>query len=114
MGNRTMITTWAYAAEQLKLKIASPFKIITKDNQWIEFLLLVEDFGSVKGTLIGDINHSAQNSKIATEFGYYFSALNPENYSLYNENLFIDTLNDWGYFGAPENKPSWYTGKPWS
>jgi hypothetical protein len=32
----------------------------------------------------------------------------------YNRQLFIDTLNDWGWFGEKGAEPPWYTGKPWS
>jgi hypothetical protein len=48
----------------------------------------------------------------AEQFGYYCSALNPLSYANYERDSFIETLNDWGYYGADSKKPKWYTGTP--
>jgi hypothetical protein len=34
-------------------------------------------------------------------------------YLRYDRELFIDTLNDWGWCGEGD-PPSWYTGEPWT
>ena len=44
--------------------------------------------------------------------GLYPSLLG-ESYRAYDRELFIDTLNDWGWYGGGD-PPSWYTGRPWS
>ena len=31
-----------------------------------------------------------------------------------NMERFIDTLNDWGWFGDKSSRPEWYTGAPWT
>ena len=49
----------------------------------------------------------------AKQAGYYYSSLSAEVYSHYDRAEFIDTLNDWQYFGLPEHKPLWYSGIPW-
>ena len=49
---------------------------------------------------------------IRSRLGYYGSNLFPP-YRIYDRQLFVDTLNDWGWFGRPGEEPPWYTGKPW-
>jgi hypothetical protein len=41
-----------------------------------------------------------------------FSQLSPW-YLRYDRALFVDTLNDWGWFGEGP-LPSWYSGEPWT
>jgi hypothetical protein len=41
---------------------------------------------------------------------YYFSAVNRDSYSKYNRESFIETLEDWGYYGEKASKPEWYNG----
>ena len=54
-----------------------------------------------------------RSCNIPEENGYYCSALNFEHYKNYDRQYFIDTLNDWGYFGDASKKPHWYTGQSW-
>jgi hypothetical protein len=42
----------------------------------------------------------------------YFSQLGP-SYLKYERALFVDTLNDWEWFGTG-SPPPWYTGEPWT
>jgi hypothetical protein len=78
------------------------------------FIAWVKDFGSRQGTLVTTDAHESGSPEAAEEGGYYWSALYPESYSSYERNEFIDMLNDWGWFGSDEKKPSWYSGKSWS
>ena len=50
---------------------------------------------------------------IASEAGLYVSRLS-EAYAGYDEDLFMETLNDWGWFSEERLAPDWYTGNPWS
>jgi hypothetical protein len=36
------------------------------------------------------------------------------DYRRFDETLFRETLDDWGWFGPEAARPSWYTGQPWS
>ncbi len=47
---------------------------------------------------------------VAKAESLYFSSLNPDVYGTFDRDLFIETLNDWGWFGAESNQPAWYTG----
>ena len=50
---------------------------------------------------------------MADETDYAQSALNPDSYEPYRRELYIDTLNDWGWFGPSTAEPSWFTGAYW-
>lgn len=108
-----VLNSWRQASSDLNIKIQTPFVLTTEDNRRIEFELLVEDFGCCNGTIVMSIDNLAE-FEIAKKYEYYCSALNPEVYASYDRQLFIDTLNDWGYFGVNSEMPDWYTGQPWS
>lgn len=69
------------------------------------------DFGGPKGTVVG--NRDSGLGDIRKRLGYYASNLFPA-YQTYARQYFIDTLNDWGWFGEPGKEPPRYTGKPGS
>jgi hypothetical protein len=112
MSNDNLINSWRQASDDLQIKIQIPF-ILTTDNLKIKFELLVENFGSKLGTVILSIDNMVEIDT-PEKYGYYCSAINPDNYSIYNRQFFIDTLNDWGYFGDKSKTPEWYTGQPWT
>jgi hypothetical protein len=37
-----------------------------------------------------------------------------DSYATFDRKLFIETLNDWGWFAQDRAAPHWYTGRPWS
>ena len=77
----------------------------------IEFPVRISNFGREKGTIILDMADHEDLSKITGESGYYCSCLNTEVYSEYDREVFVDTLEDWGYFGSIRDRPAWYKGK---
>jgi hypothetical protein len=108
MSFEKVILAWRQAADDLQIKIQSPFVLTTTDNRNIEYELLIENFGGKLGTLIFSTDNMTEFDS-AEQFGYYCSALNPDSYSTYDKANFIDTLNDWGYYGDTLNKPNWYS-----
>jgi hypothetical protein len=107
------IDSWKVAANDLNIKIHTQFVIKLSGTQEFKCPVFIEHFGSKLGTVIFSINDRF-DFKTLKESEYYYSALNPSSYSTYNRELFIDTLNDWGFFGDQSDKPEWYTGEPWS
>lgn len=103
------IKAWQLAATDLGISVKAPMILRTKENENIRFEILIENFGSVKGTLITSID-DLKNINIPSNYGFYCSALNLKSYSIYNRLHFIDTLNDWSYFGEKTLTPSWYNG----
>lgn len=102
------------AASRLGIAFVPMFVFKPHDGEAIETLGLVSEFGSKQGTLIfSESNRPSleQFSAIKTA-GYFYSILFP-SYTQYDQSLFVDTLNDWGYFGNEAKRPSWFTGKTW-
>jgi len=99
---------WIEASTDLGLKVITPFSIELHDNEAREFIALIEDFGSSKGTLVclpeewDDLGYAC----LAEEHEYYCSGLY-KTYEHYKRESFIETLVDWGWFGDHERKPSW-------
>ncbi len=112
MNFDNLINAWRDASKDLKIRIQSPFILITEDNRKLEFEMLIVGFGQRNGTIIFSADDMTYFN-IPEKYGYYCSALNPASYATYDRQLFIDTLDDWGYFGDPLNKPDWYSGKVW-
>lgn len=40
--------------------------------------------------------------------------MNEGAYADYDREVFVDTLNDWGWFGDAQRAPAWFTGRPWT
>ena len=77
---------------------------------------MLRDFGNARGTIIcssiGPVPDDVWDA--AQEAGFYISALNPSVYESYSRATFMETLDDWGYFGDPSQRPEWFTGHPWT
>jgi len=99
------IQAWKEAAVDLGIEIDTPFYL-----RGDKFPLFVRYFGSEIGTIVLQMEDiDSADNLIPNE--YYRSRLNPEFYSKYERELFIDTLEDWGWFGPEVKRPSWYMGK---
>ena len=84
-------------------------------REQFDCVALIEQFGSVNGTLAlarHDVSDGVR--ELAASRGMYFSLLDEAAYATYDRELFIDTLNDWGWFGELSKSPSWYTGRAWT
>jgi hypothetical protein len=102
---------WIQAAADLKIRVVAPFTLATIDGKSMLFEAHILDFGGPKGLIVG--NEESEFGGARKACGYYYSNLY-SGYRRYDRQLFIDTLNDWGWFGGKGVEPTWYTGKPWS
>jgi hypothetical protein len=102
---------WLQAAADLGIRVTAPFAVRVSADDAVIYEAHVEDFGGPTGTVIGSLDDELRDCR-ATQ-GYYCSNLTV-SYRTYRRQQFIDTLNDWGWFGPAELRPTWYTGKPWS
>ena len=109
-NNKSLINAWKKASKDLNIEIETPFFLQT-DKGLIKYDLLVKSFGNENGTLIITIDDMGEFNT-AEKYGFYCSALSTY-YNRYDRDLYIETLNDWGYFGLLEKKPNWYTGQFW-
>jgi|SRR5579864_6194548 len=104
---------WAQAAADLGIRVTTPFTLIDNTGKPTLFEAHIPDFGGPKGAVVGNKESDDEHSELRKRHGYFSSNLY-ESYRRYDRELFIDTLNDWGWFGEKGKEPSWYTGKPWS
>ena len=99
-------------------KLGFSYESYCSEDREIEFdgaLGKILYFGSKKGTVVFHRNSKPKTSEIEKlQKEKYFFSVFYDSYSSYEENLYMDTLNDLGYFGRPEGKPIWYTGQQWS
>ena len=93
---------WSQAAADLGIRVIAPFTLIAGDKA-LNFEAFVPDFGSTEGAVV-------MSEVSERKLDRWCSILYP-SYRQYERARFIDTLNDWGWFGAGK-APDWFTG--WS
>jgi hypothetical protein len=104
---------WLEAAKDLGIRVVAPFTLEVAPGEATMFEAHILDFGGPKGAVVGILEDDPPWKDIRKRDGYYGSNLGP-HYRQYKRQLFIDTLNDWQWFGESQGQPAWYTGKPWS
>jgi hypothetical protein len=110
-----MAEAWISAAKDLGIEVACPYDLDSQGRTY-QYVVLIKYFGSPKGTLVFPLAYRLDEAAVehGAQKGYFVSSLNEESYGRYDRQLFIDTLNDWGYFGEESERPQWYTGEPWT
>ena len=111
--DREVADAWKEAATDLDFKFQTPFEFTTSEGEPHRFIGLVSQFGSAKGTVIGLVDQFEIRPEELERLGYYLSFLHPGSYRHYSSEKFIATLDDWGWCGPTEERPAWYSGKPW-
>jgi len=92
----------------LEFEFEPAFVLLISNGTAVATLGLVREFGSRSGTLLfaeSSVPSDAEQAEIRS-LGYFISLLFP-TYFEYDEELFKDTLNDWGYFGHESRRPGW-------
>jgi hypothetical protein len=92
--------------------VIAPFDIAIESGETVTYEAFIPDFGGPAGTVIGVLDDPVPDP-IRAKRGYYYSNLAP-SYRQYRRDLFIETLNDWQWFGDAQRTPHWYSGKPCS
>jgi hypothetical protein len=109
---------WKQAGKELEINVVAPFFIKDKEGNSYLYAAFVPDFGCSVGALVlaadpPDFYVDPRLISCAKDQGYWHSIVNSEIYSVFNRTAFIETLDDWQYFGNEKNRPSWYSGKSW-
>jgi len=104
-----MARAWRAAARDLQVRFESPYAMEYKGTvYWCSGWL--PDFGGPLGAIIAGLETAEEIFDVADALGYFASGLNPLYYECYDRESFIETLNDWGWFGDPANAPTWFVG----
>jgi hypothetical protein len=105
---------WIDASRDLGIRYFYPFTFTIKDGRSVTTTGgWLPDFGSPHGTLLGTRFDPDWVSDMEEQTDYYLSGLNPLHYEPYRREVYIETLNDWGWFGAGA-PPSWFSGQVYS
>lgn len=102
LKDNKFLIAWQKAANDLNLNI----QIKNTDAT-----IYIKDFGSPNGMIITRIGCEINPTEI--EDKELFHSFLGDSYEVYERKLFVDTLNDWGYFGEISKSPDWYDGKHW-
>jgi hypothetical protein len=114
MPLESLSKAWQTAGLELGIRVTAPALVAGSNGEHIECAALVADFGSAEGTAAFPLSrqHSVSGSLSAANL-WAVSFLDDDSYSEFDRDLFIATLDDWGWSGTGD-PPSWYTGPPWS
>ena len=105
-----VVAVWKAAAVDLEIQFISQYVAQSTSGLRHEYLGLVQKFGGPIGTLVRVLGEPSEKSPDPTGDGYYWSILG-QGYAQYERQLFIDTLDDWQFFGPETERPGWYSGK---
>jgi hypothetical protein len=108
-----IMNAWRNAAEELGIRVEIPFTLTANNGETISYEAHVVDFGGPNGTVFGTLQDESRFTQRRRDAGYFASDIGP-SYRTYNRQLFIDTLDDWKWFGGKGQEPPWYSGKNWS
>jgi len=111
-----VVDAWKKAAIDLEVRVTAPFTLIHENGEEV-YEALIHDFGGPKGMVAGKMDrygrYKGDPVESRRQAGYCVSNLS-DSYRKYDRKFFQETLDDWQWFGNPDQRPSWYTGKPWA
>lgn len=113
MGNPAA-EAWLEASRDLGIRYVHPFTVTTSDGRELTTTGgYLPDFGGPLGTVLLTRFDPEELCELFDEAieerGYYSSGLNPNCYEPYRRDVYIEALDDWGWFGK-EPPPAWFTG----
>jgi hypothetical protein len=107
-----VVAAWHEAAADLGFRFSSPFLATARDGQQFEALALVHEFGGSIGTLISTEPSADLYPAVGEAYGV--SYLDYRGYARYKRDVWIEMLDDWGFWGEPARAPAWYAPGPHS
>jgi hypothetical protein len=112
MSTAKIVAAFNEAAARLNFEFDRGFSITLHDELLVRPVGLLPHFGSPRGAVIFAESQriDASHLRELKGMGFFVSVLF-ESYEAFNQTHFMDTLNDWGYFGPSGLVPTWYSGK---
>jgi len=102
---------WRIAADALSIRVEVPYLLKTSDGEELLCAAQLPDFGGPKGMVFSLLDHlthlGGKVGSAAKSRGLYYSIINPAIYDHYDEEIFIEALTDWGFFGSKDDWPIW-------
>ena len=98
---------WQLASKDLGIEVVAPYRLMLKCGVAVEATLLVRDFGASRGMLL---SITYEQFRVVTDElvaeGYGYSVFSGKDLS-YDQTYFVEILNDWGWTGPENRRPSW-------
>ena len=104
-----LVEAWRTAAAELGISVVAPVEIGGETC-----VALLRDFGSPAGAVVVEVDGLRAEAATASAeaAGYFVSAMTAAAYERFDRELFVTTLDDWGWFGSGD-APPWYSGRAW-
>lgn len=107
-----MAQAWRDASRDLGIRVEHPFVFQSRSGvTGTTSGVFLPDFGSPNGTLLLCRFDPEWLDEAADDTDYFQSVLNPHHYEPYDRETYIEALNDWGWFGDPDETPCWFQGR---
>lgn len=108
MSADPITSAFIQAAGELGFSFEPEFSVALQDGSVIQSLGFVPHFGSKLGTLLFSESQcpSMREGEELQGRGYFYSVLF-ECFYVFDEELFKETLDDWGFFGNEQERPRW-------
>ena len=102
------IEAWIEAARIMGFTFVSPYRLAGSVQEFY-FDGFLPQFGSPKGmviTITSDFKVSrAEEQRAANQCGLFYSIVNEEVYQIYDRNVFLEALRDWGWHSTESKIP---------
>lgn len=100
---------WIQAASDLGLEIHVPYSVRLPSGVSVDARVHLQNFGGINGMLVvSDYSSISMLFDEITSQGYGFSVLDdPLPSEVYDREVFIEMLVDWGWSGTSAERPSW-------
>ncbi|HEY2589849.1 MAG TPA: hypothetical protein VGI81_29160 [Tepidisphaeraceae bacterium] len=106
-----MAQAWLEAAGDLGIRVVHPFSFTNRLGVRATTVgVHLPDFGAPAGTLLTCRFDPDDIDEAADETDFFQAALSPHWYEPYRREIFVDALNDLGWFGPADATPPWFRG----
>jgi hypothetical protein len=106
--NRELIQAWRDAAADLGVRLFAPCQWANTSGGYVTLEAYLPDFGGKNGLYLTDIERDGTE-----ELPTNLSKLG-DSYRSFDRRHFMETLDDWGWYGETHLKPAWFSGRPWT
>lgn len=108
-----LIERWRRAAGDLGIRVTAPAEL--RDPAGVAFLceVFVPDFGSATGGVVVSQRTERRLRPGLRALGeeLFLCVAGPRQPRVYSRAVFIQELEDWGWFGEPGAEPDWYVDR---
>jgi hypothetical protein len=109
--NEKLVAAWLEASEDLGIAVTAPYHLASKGDELLLCEAFIPDFGSAQGAIAISSRTRRKVRPALRVANRWHSEMGDARYV---RSVFIETLNDWGWFGQAHLQPSWYVAPYWA